>query len=190
MGTVTISGFIFEVLGEHTGAGSLAEYAAGSLAYSAILTAASSDDQKRALVESTRILERQQYNGAKTIAGQALAWPRTGVTRADGTAVDPNAIPQEIIDACYELALAGLADPALFTVVSTAKNIKKLDAKGASIEYFGPAAGGRWPGRVGELVGQFLAGMGASTLGSSAAYGTSDCSDFDDDDRYGVTGPG
>lgn len=190
MGTVTITGgFVFTIYGEWTGAGSLTEYAAGSLAYAAVLTAATPDNQKRALVEATRVLDRTPWNGTKTAAGQALAWPRTGVARADGTAVDPNTIPTEIIHAAYEYALAGLAKPALFTGITIADKIKRVEAKGVEVEWFGPRDGGRWPGRVGELVSQFLAGAGASTLTSSEAYGTDDCSDFDDADRFRVTGP-
>jgi hypothetical protein len=195
MGTVTIGspGVTYTIYGEHLGAGSCDEYATGSLAYSATWAAASADSgkqQKQALIEATRILDRAPWNGTKTVAGQALAWPRTGVNRADGTAVDPNTIPIEIINACYELALAGLAKPALFTGVTTEDKIKRVEAKGVEVEWFGPRSGGRWPGRVGELVGQFLAGAGASTLGGSSAYGTSECSDFDDSDRFGVSGPG
>lgn len=193
MGTVTIpaaGGTVYQVYGEHVGADSLTAYANASLAYAAIFTAASVDDRARAHVEATRVLDRAPWAGAKTSGAQALAWPRTGVTRADGTAVDSVTIPAEVTTAAYELALAGLADPSIFTGVTTADNTKKLEAKGVSIEYFGPQAGGRWPGRVGELVSQFLAGMGASALGGSAAYGTSSESSFDDCDRFDLTGAG
>lgn len=191
MGTVTISAVNYTVYGEHTGAGSLTEYAGGSLAYASSFAAATSDNQKRALVEATRVLDRLPWTGTKTVAGQALAWPRTGVTLADGTAVDPNTIPQPIIDAAYELALAGLADSSLFTSTTTAKQTKRLNAKGVEVEYFGPREGGRLPGRVAELLAPYLAGTSSSGLGAgSYAAGVDGESAFDVCDEYGVSGGG
>lgn len=190
MGTVTISAVSYTVYGEHAGAGSLTEYANASLAYAATFGAATADDQKRALVEATRILDRQLWQGAKVDAGQVLAWPRTGVVYADGSPVSSAVIPAEAIAAAYELALAGLATPAVFTEVTTSKREKRVKAGSAEVEYFAPVKGGRWPGRVGELVSQFLAGNAGSAGTVAGAYGIDGESAFDDDDAYGLSGAG
>jgi len=190
MGTVVISGVTYTVYGEHAGAGSLTEYGNASLVYATIFAAATPDNQKRAMVEATRVLDRQSWAGTKTSGVQALAWPRTGVTYANGTAVDPNTIPAEVIAAAYELALAGLKTPALFADVTTENKIKRVEAKGVEVEWFGPRDGGRLPGRVAELVGQFYEGAGESTLGGSYAGGVDGESVFDDCDSFGVNGGG
>lgn len=164
---VTIGAYTFPTYGDAAG---LSEYAAGSLAYAATHAAAEVDDAARALVEATRVITRLPFLDA---------------THADPTT---SGLPAAIVTAAYELALAGLADPAIFTSVSTAKNIKRVNAKGAEVEFFAPTAGGRVPGRVAELLAEYLEGA-AGTVGGSFAYGTDDESDFDDCDRYGVTGP-
>lgn len=51
-------------------------------------TAASADDQRRALVTATRTLDRLPWRGTKATAGQATAWPRAGV----GAVTVPNDI--------------------------------------------------------------------------------------------------
>ena len=42
-------------------------------------TAASADDQRRALVTATRTLDRLPWRGTKAAAAQATAWPRAGI---------------------------------------------------------------------------------------------------------------
>lgn len=193
MGSVTIGAFTFTVYGEATGAGSLAEYAAGSLAYNATYTAASVDNRARSLVEATRVLDRQLWAGSKVSDVQAQQWPRTGVTYADGSEVSSASVPTEIVQGAYELALAGLADPSIFTTASTEKQTKRINAKGVEIEWFGPRGGGRWPDRVGELVAQFLASStGSSDLGGDSHVSDGvDCgSQFDTCDTYHVSGGG
>lgn len=192
MGSVVIAGVTYTVYGDWTGAGSLTEYANASLVYSATFAAATSDNQKRAMVEATRIMDQMPWAGTKTVAGQALAWPRTGVTLADGTAVDPNTIPTPIINAAYELALAGLVDSAVFSTTTTEDKIKRVEAKGVEVEWFGPRAGGRLPGRAAELVAPYLAGATGSSGVGSGSYvgGTSTESKFDTCDEFGVSGGG
>lgn len=73
MGTVTISAVDYTIYGELTGAGSLTAYAGGSLQFYATFAAASSDNQKRALVEATRFLDRQLWQGSKVDDSQAQA---------------------------------------------------------------------------------------------------------------------
>jgi hypothetical protein len=188
--SVTIGVNTYDTYGDAAGLG---VYAGGSFAFFATYTAASVDNRARALVEATRIIERQLWAGAKVSDGQALQWPRTGVTYADGSEVSSASIPDEVVEAAYELALAGLADVSLFTGTSTEKQTKKLEAKGTSIEYFSPRAGDRWPGRVAELLAQFLASTASSGTPSGDSYVSDgvDCgSRFDDCDAYHVNGGG
>jgi hypothetical protein len=42
---------------------------------------------------------------------QALAWPRTGVTDADGDDVSDDEVPVEVVNACCEVAARELASP-------------------------------------------------------------------------------
>jgi hypothetical protein len=52
------------------------------------------------------------WNGTKTHGrGQTGAWPRTGVTDCEGIAIAADEIPQEVIDAQFELALVERATP-------------------------------------------------------------------------------
>jgi hypothetical protein len=173
MGTVTITAVEYTVFGTHTGSGSLTEYAGGSLAYATIFAAATSDNQKRAMVEAKRAIARLDFE--------------------DDTHGDPTTagLPQAIIDASYEYALAGLVDSSIFTVTTTEDKIKRIDAKGTEIEWFGPRDGGRVPGRVMELLAPYLAGASESSLGDSYVSDGVDCgSRFDDCDAYKVSGGG
>lgn len=53
-------------------------------------------DQNKALLTATRLIERLNFNGTKTDPAQVLEFPRGG----DQT------VPQDILIACYEIALA------------------------------------------------------------------------------------
>lgn len=61
----------------------------------------STTDQEKALVMARRVIDQQQFTGERTSADQMLAWPRTGISRVDGATV-----PQDVVDAQCELALA------------------------------------------------------------------------------------
>ena len=188
--TVTIGSDTFEVYGSSAG---LATYANGSWTWAATYTAASADNRARALVEATRLLNAQTWDGTLTTAGQALAWPRDGVTGippgldeapTDGTT------PDCIVTACYELALAMLANVSVVAGTSVASNVQSVTAGPVSVTFAYPKSGGRFPDRVMELVGWALGGASSSDIGPLGMYatGTDGCSQFDDDDAYGVNG--
>jgi hypothetical protein len=61
----------------------------------------STADQEKALVMARRVIDQQQFTGERTSADQMLAWPRTGIG-----SVDSSTVPQNVIDAQCELALA------------------------------------------------------------------------------------
>lgn len=134
--------------------------------------AETSDDVKvRALVSSTRLLDRQNWQGEKTSDGQPLQWPRTGVT------TDPpetNEIPQEIVDASVELAAYMLSGEFDALQQNTANAIQSAKAGSASVTYFRGAEGVsyRFPLPVQELIGKWLKGAGATRTGGVEAYDT------------------
>lgn len=185
---VTIGADTFACYGTAAG---LATYANGSALWYATHAAATADARGRALVEATRLLDRQRWQGSKVSDGQALAWPRTGVT-VDGAAVSDADVPDAITAAAYELALAILAKPTVVAGTSTGSNVQSVGAGPTSVTFFSPTVGGRFPDRVQELIGGYLYGADATASiapGGLYATGTDGCSQFDRADAYGLTGP-
>jgi len=146
--------------------------------------ALSDDDTKaRLLVTATRTLDRQKWKGTKTDADQALDWPRkeTGIT-----GVTNNTVPQDIVDASIEMAVALLGGSDLQNVQTTEQKVQSLKAGSVSLTYFRGADGvsHRFPQIIHELVAPYLAGASAS-LSSSSATGTGGKSVTNDD--FGFT---
>jgi hypothetical protein len=170
MGTVTLtSGVSYSIWGTYSGSGSADEHAAGSLVHAATWTAATVDNRKRALIEATRLLTRQPWNTAT----QAL--------------VDASTPSTVMITAGYELALAALVDASILSTATLAVEPKRLKAGSVEVENFGPGVRLRFPAPVMELIGELLETASTSGIDGSYISGTSDCSDFDDCDRYDVT---
>lgn len=167
MGTVTIGSDTFDVYGTTAG---LATRANGSAAYYATYAAADATYALRVHVEATRLIALMPFDdAANAVVGTAAA---------------------DVVTACYELALAALADAAVLTQASTAQRVRKVDAKGVGVEFFGPTAGARFPARVMALLGPLLESTATASMSVGAGgyvSGTSTCSDFDPCDRYGVT---
>jgi hypothetical protein len=72
---------------------------------------AEEDDQLRALIQATRLLNalvgrNSEWTGAAASETQRLAWPRTGMTSSTGYAVASDEIPEEITAAEFEIALS------------------------------------------------------------------------------------
>lgn len=170
MGTVTIGATDYTVYGTAAG---FTEHAQADLAYATTYAAASADNKSRAHVTATRMIDRQGLVNEDD----------EDITSASAS------IPTAVIEACYELALAGLADNSIFTTTDTSKNVQQVGAGAASVQFFAPVKGGRFPARVMELLAPYFPGAGTSTAGS-IAYGTDGASAFDDCDAYGLTGAG
>lgn len=78
-----------------------------SLAY---WTAATDDQQNRALATATKLIDEQiEFDGAPTELTQALLWPRIGMYTAAGEEIDDDVIPQTLKDATAEQARMLLA---------------------------------------------------------------------------------
>lgn len=189
-GTITIAGFDYFVYGALVDSPDsppnpvdvigVDHYFAGSYQKSVAWAAAGNTDARgRLLVDATRALDRFPWAGAKTDAAQPLAWPRTGVTRADGTAVGSTLFPLEVVLATYEMAYIILQDPdQASTPAGTASNVKSVQAGRAKVEFFQPQPGVFVASSVWDLIGPFLStGTASSTL--VVAHGTSSDSSFD-----------
>lgn len=144
----------------------------------------------QALVEATRVLERQAWAGQKEVSSQTLEFPRTGLTDCQGNSVTAARSLEIIKEAQFEYALLLNGDiGALSSTDATGTNTKRLKAGSAEIEFFRPQEGTRFSVIVHELIGCFLAGEQAlAAVGSAFASGTDVKSTFTDSpDSYGVT---
>ena len=161
----------------------------GATAWAAV----DADDKARALLSATRLLDKQCWIGEKTAASNTLEWPRTGVTDADGNAIDENTVPTQIVNGSIELAYELSQDGTLEGAQNTGSNDKRYKAGSVELELFRP--GGvlgtdgitRFPYVVMEWVREFLCGN--SSRGGGAAYGTTHTSQFDDCDSYDYDEP-
>lgn len=166
-------------------------YLAASL-HATAWDSATTAQRNKAIVTATRMLDRQRWAGEKTDAANTLSWPRSGVTDDYGEDVDEDTIPQAVVDACAELAAHLLADASAQSNATAGSNVKKLDARGVSVEFFGPRSAGRFPTIVQELIGAFLASADSAALAALAprTSGTSAESAFDpcdSDDVYDLS---
>lgn len=197
--TVTITGVTspVEVYGGLT---ALTDYlGASSTPGAAAWRALVADDQKRALVDATRYLDAQAWAGTANGTGPTtLQWPRTGVTLADGTAVDAASVPAPIVQAAFELAALIASDPETTLALDAGSNVRTLNAKGTSIEFFSATSAKdgtatSMPVVVQRLVGKYLAIVNAAlSLGGGISFGTSGESRFATSQGYalaGVVGP-
>lgn len=193
--TVVIDGVTYSIYGERdpdalTAQVSADEYLGGSLRWSTTWAGATPDNQSRALVDGTRYIDSFTWAGTRTSGAQPLDWPRTGVTYADGTAVDPASVPDEVVEATYLLAAMLTANPkALETTPTQAGNIAEVGAGTARVKFFRPLAGGVMADAILALLGQFLGSRVGGGVGPSYASGTSDESSFDAADFYTIGRP-
>lgn len=135
--------------------------------------AAFTDDEKaRGLVSSTRLLDRQSWQGAKEDECQPLAFPRTGLSTCSGDALDVDDTLAFAVEASQLLALDILNEESVETSLSTEDLTKRLKAGSVEIENFRAQLGTntRFPIPVMELIGCFLAGSAA--VAGSIATGT------------------
>lgn len=136
MGTLTISNNDYSVYGDLAGR---EVYFAASLRGD-LYTAASADQQNKAHVTATRMLDRQSWFGSKSEDDQANAFPRSGLSYPDGTTVDSASVPVEIIRGTYELILSLLGDENVETSSGEEAQVKQVKAGTASVEFFEKSA--------------------------------------------------
>ena len=163
MGTTTIDAVDYDTFGTVALATS---YLGGSLSPAAVAwRAAVTDTKGRGLVEATRLLldEGLEVEGADLTTSNA---------------------PTNVLRAAYEFAALLVKSPALAAAANQSKNISSVGAGSATVSFFGPEEGGRFPSTVERLIGPYRP-VGDAVIGGSYSSGTGEESGFED---YGLTG--
>lgn len=185
MATVIIDGVTYETYADVATADN---YLAADFSLNSVWTALTTDQKGQALVTSTRIINRQNWQGEPNPApGSILVWPRTGVKFADGTAVPSDSIPQQIIDGSILLAALIAQTPQIAGQANTGSNIESVRAGSVQVDFFRPTTGTQFPTQVQQLWGQFLESGSQSSIGSgSVAFGTNDKSQTPCQNTFGT----
>lgn len=164
----------------------------GSLADS--WSTATSTTKSKALLMATRLLDRMDWQGTRNAAPPALAWPRTGVVLADGSAVDSTTIPLDVSRGCVELAMSLIADAdsVADSNQGTSSNVKVVQAGPARVEFWRPVDGQRLPQAVFDFVSQYLNGVssltGVAAVGQATVPdGQTSASQFEDGTTFDLT---
>jgi len=189
--TITISAV------NYTSYASVAEadpYLAVDPVRSAAWAADTTDEKGASLVAATRRLDLLDWGGEKTGgASQVEAFPRTGLTYADGTAVSTSEVPQEVEDACILLAGSIAITPADADQGTSGSNIKSAKAGSAQVQFFRATEGSALQDETAyKLVQQFLAYAQATDSAVGNYFSDEDparTSEFDDADRYTYDSP-
>lgn len=158
MTTLQIGSSTFDVYADLADAN---EYAIAAFHATAWLVA-TDDKKKQALVTATRILDRQKWQGSKTGGSAQLpAWPRSGITSPP--IPSDSVVPDQVIEATIELAIALVNGSTVQDDQSTANKIRSAGAGSANVSFFRGAEGEplRFPLIVWELIGQWLGGVGS-----------------------------
>jgi hypothetical protein len=172
MGTVTINTRTYTTYGDVAGA---------TIYFDASIAGAPWADldpttQARALKTATDVFDRLGWVGEVTDSAQALAWPRVGVTDRNSNPIDSTIIPDDVIDACYELALALAQDSSILTSSDgTGSKIKEVASGSDRVSYFTWVDGTRWPTQVTDIIGLYLSNGGSLAPDNSNgadAFGT------------------
>lgn len=147
----------------------------------------SADDQKRALIQATRLIEEQIWQGTANPSGNTgttLSWPRSNVTDQFGVAVDATTVPTGIVNGCFELAAILASNPSVITRPDPNLLVSSAGQGADHVSFFRAPASRNFtslPIVVQRLVGQYLAAVNAVNYGLS--YGVSGDQDGDDDDE-------
>lgn len=149
---------------------------------------ATEDEKDVLLVAGTRRLDLLTWQGEKTGgAAQANAWPRTGVSYPDGTAVSTSEVPQEVEDATILLAGTINITPTVAESGSSGSNRKRLKAGSAEIEFFRAEAGRPLQDESAfDLIKIFLEAFSGSAALGPLASGTDGVSEFCEKETHGL----
>lgn len=143
-----------------------------------------------ALVGATRRLDLMDWAGAKAGGddSQELAWPRTGVTYPDGTAVASVGVPSAVRDATILLAGTMVTVPAAGDAGSSSSNIKSVGAGSARVEFFRPTQGVALRDETAyALLAPFLAATAGGVVSGACVTGNEGTSSFTDATYPGLT---
>jgi hypothetical protein len=128
---------------------------------SAVWDGASATDREAALIMAARQLDSLAWRGTRTHtdAENGLRWPRTSVRNADGQEISSALVPQAIIAANAELALA------ILTAGGAEAGAALESIKVGSIELeFGESSQSGLPSAVDDLVAPYIKGSGSLSL--------------------------
>lgn len=183
MATVTINGTDYTVYADEAAA---SLYLQADLSRYATWGALSTDDQKRALVSSTRWIDRQCWGGVKA-SSDGLEFGRTGLKDSSGnelSAAQTRAIMEE---SSILLASDIAADNSITNQQSSGSNIKRTKAGSAEVEYFRSTMGTttKFPTAVHDRIGMWLCSATSSAAQAIPyAAGTDVQSEFTADKGY------
>ena len=168
MATVTIGSTTYDT---YSSVAAADIYFNGSTGY-ATWGALSEDQKSRSLVEATRLLDRQSWQGEKEDDCQVLDFPRVGLTDCNGNAITEEESFALAVEASQLLALDLLQSSDQVNNQTTENTTKRLKAGSVEIEYFRPTAGQptRFSQPVMELIGCFLSG--SAQISGSIGSGT------------------
>lgn len=146
--------------------------------------ALSEDDQGRAIVLGSRILNGVNWAGQMTDPDQPYAWPRTNVETPEGP-VDPDIIPTPVMQAVAELANASANGVDIANMTTTATTEKRIKAGSVEVENFRLVEGYGTPLPRGAwgLIKRYLGGIPGGGIRSNGTCGRTVSRD-----RYGYTG--
>ncbi len=179
MGQVTIGGTVFEIYGTEADADNYMKARWGSETW----IDADAADKRQTLVSATRMIDRENWLGQRTVSAQSLEFPRTGLTDKDGNAVDSATVPLAVEEANYELALALLNDAAVQEADTTGSNVKRVKAGSAEVQFFRPTDGTPFPTIANDLLKTFRESGALAGLAS----GSDEVSAFCDPNPHGLT---
>jgi hypothetical protein len=154
--------------------------------------ALTTDEKGKKLVAATRRLDLLNWQGAKTDGDDAQenAWPRTGLTFKDGSAVSTIEVPQEVENAVILLAGSVALDADVADSGTSGSNTRRVKAGSAEVEFFRAVSGTPLQDRTAyDLVKQFLEGAGVDETVGGLASGDDEESSFADSDIFGVANP-
>ena len=144
----------------------------GSISYfidrnNATWAAADALDQQAALLEATSFLDSSYiWRGVIVQEAQALDWPRGGAVDNEGRNLDNDAIPIQLVQATYELALLALTGD-LLPSQDRGGQIKRskvvIDVIEEETEYFSSAS----PSRTFASVDRLIAGLIEGSVNSA-----------------------
>lgn len=148
----------------------------GAVAYNAL--PAGGDARKRAIIDATRLIDRQRWQGtANAFDNTTLKFPRDDI-EIDGEAAT-NAEQLALVEqAVAELAALLVLKSSTYSAADTGQNIKAMGAGKARVEFFGPTrtkngSATKLPTVVHELIGMWLASQSPGAVGSIAGSSSS-----------------
>jgi hypothetical protein len=130
---------------------------------------------EQAIRRATDYVSRLNWTGWRVNArDQALSWPRSGVTDAEGYAIANNELPIEVADATCEVAIYELSNPRAMSPSFVASQAVKSEQVGEiKVEYIGAGASAQGERPVILALSEILDGMLSGGGSEGSAFGRS-----------------